>query len=318
MRAILLDLIAGLRYLRHKGILRRAWRSPRIALGVGTAIDPEAQIMLPDDVTIGPLVSIGDGAYVGPYVLIGPSAQGITIGQETSINSHCDILGTVTIGRYCTLASHIYMSSGRHHFRLKPAALIRDQDALARQTPALQAKHDQPVVIDEDVWVGRGVYIAAGVHIGRGAVIGANAVVLGDVPPYAVYGGVPASKISERLLFAPPIAVSASVESDGAYFYEGFTCLNGAREFRGRAKIVLSPRPAREIVVQGSCPSDGIRLSFGLVGCILATQLLARGDFTLRHTIDAAQDNGESWRMLRLEIPPDAAPVAIANVELVF
>lgn len=57
---------------------------------------------------------------------------------------------------------------------------------------------DQPVVIEEDVWVGARAMILKGVRIGRGAIIAAGAVVTRSVPPYAVAGGVPARVIKFR------------------------------------------------------------------------------------------------------------------------
>ncbi|MBN1398753.1 MAG: hypothetical protein JXA06_12045 [Bacteroidetes bacterium] len=53
-------------------------------------------------------------------------------------------------------------------------------------------------VIEADVWVGFGAVIMAGVRIGRGSVIAAGAVVTQDVPPYEIWGGIPAKKIRSR------------------------------------------------------------------------------------------------------------------------
>ena len=57
---------------------------------------------------------------------------------------------------------------------------------------------DQPVVIENDVWVGTGAIILKGVNIGRGSVIAAGAVVAKNVPPYSIVGGVPAKVIKFR------------------------------------------------------------------------------------------------------------------------
>ncbi len=61
-----------------------------------------------------------------------------------------------------------------------------------------EGKGKGDTVVDDDVWIGNGATILSGVHIGQGAVIAAGAVVTGDVPPYAVYGGVPAKLIKYR------------------------------------------------------------------------------------------------------------------------
>ena len=53
------------------------------------------------------------------------------------------------------------------------------------------------VILENDVWIGTGVKILPGVTIGKGSVIAAGAVVTKDVPPYTLWGGVPAKKIKD-------------------------------------------------------------------------------------------------------------------------
>ena len=57
---------------------------------------------------------------------------------------------------------------------------------------------DQPVIIEDDVWIGARAIILKGVTIGRGAIIGAGAVVSRSVPPYAVAVGSPARVVKFR------------------------------------------------------------------------------------------------------------------------
>lgn len=57
--------------------------------------------------------------------------------------------------------------------------------------------------VGDDVWIGSGVTILSGVRIGQGAVIASGAVVSGDIPPYAIAGGVPAKVIRYR--FSKPV-----------------------------------------------------------------------------------------------------------------
>lgn len=53
----------------------------------------------------------------------------------------------------------------------------------------------QDIIVESDVWIGRNVTLLPSVQIGRGAIIGAGAVVTHSVPPYSVWGGIPAKLI---------------------------------------------------------------------------------------------------------------------------
>jgi acetyltransferase-like isoleucine patch superfamily enzyme len=55
-------------------------------------------------------------------------------------------------------------------------------------------------IIEADVWIGYGAIIMAGKRIGRGAIVASGAVVTQDVPPYEIWGGVPARKIRDRFI----------------------------------------------------------------------------------------------------------------------
>ena len=160
-------------------------------------------------------LALGAGAYVGRYVELSPGGV-IKIGARSSIQDRCVLLGTIQVGRYCTFAYGIYMSSGNHHFDRVPTSLIKDQDARAA------AEAQSPIVIEDDCWIGNGVFVAAGVRIGKGAVVGANSVVTGDVAPYTVVAGSPTRILRSRFEFRPPKQISCERAEDVPYFYAGF------------------------------------------------------------------------------------------------
>ena len=56
----------------------------------------------------------------------------------------------------------------------------------------------KPIRIGHHCWVGTGAIVLQGVTIGDGAVVAAGAVVTKDIPPYEVWGGVPAKFIRKR------------------------------------------------------------------------------------------------------------------------
>lgn len=61
-------------------------------------------------------------------------------------------------------------------------------------------KHDGTVgyapKVEDYVFIGTGAKILGGITIGKFSIIGANSVVMEDVPPFSVYAGIPARKIS--------------------------------------------------------------------------------------------------------------------------
>lgn len=58
---------------------------------------------------------------------------------------------------------------------------------------------EKPIIIVNNVWIGAIAIIMDGVSVGDGAIIVANSVVTKDVPPYAIFAGIPAKIIKYRL-----------------------------------------------------------------------------------------------------------------------
>ena len=56
----------------------------------------------------------------------------------------------------------------------------------------------KPIHVGHHCWIGTGATVLQGINIGDGAVVAAGAVVTKDVPPYEVWGGVPAKCIRKR------------------------------------------------------------------------------------------------------------------------
>jgi acetyltransferase-like isoleucine patch superfamily enzyme len=106
---------------------------------------------------------------------------------------------SLTIGRYCSLASiHIFLG-GNHRsdwVSTFPFGHIHQEyfDIASLEHPSSNGD----VIIGNDVWIGNGATIMSGVTIGDGAVIGANAHIVKNVAPYSIVGGNPAQLIRYR------------------------------------------------------------------------------------------------------------------------
>lgn len=114
--------------------------------------------------------------YIGPHVYIGPRAC------LSATNAKIIFKGHISVGE--DLSIH----TGNH------ARIIGMYHSDI--TESVKPKgYDKDVIIEEDVWIGSRVTILMGVTVGRGATIAAGSVVTKDVPPYSIFGGVPAKVI---------------------------------------------------------------------------------------------------------------------------
>jgi len=112
----------------------------------------------------------------------------------------------IKIGNHVTLNEWVYLSGFGEieiddNVRIghRTSIITSDHVRPSRKTPIFkQGIIAGKVKIKKDVLVGCNVTILKGVTIGRGAIIAAGAVVDKDVPPYEIFGGVPAKKISQR------------------------------------------------------------------------------------------------------------------------
>jgi acetyltransferase-like isoleucine patch superfamily enzyme len=119
-------------------------------------------------------IFIGNNVYIGPGAMFLASDSHIKIGNKVLFGPNVSLIG----GNH---SSHII------------GKLMADYK-ISDKRPS----DDQPITIEEDVWIGAGAKILNAVTIGRGAIVAAGAVVTKNVPPYAIVGGVPAKIFKYR------------------------------------------------------------------------------------------------------------------------
>lgn len=116
--------------------------------------------------------------YVGSNVYIGPN--------PTIISSD----STITIGNKVMLGPNVTLIGGDHN-----TDVIGE---LMYDIKIKQPKNDQPIVIEDDVWIGANTIVLKGVTIGTGSIIGAGSIVTKSIPPYSIATGNPAKVIKTR------------------------------------------------------------------------------------------------------------------------
>lgn len=119
-----------------------------------------------------------------------------SFGAYSYMRSGGELYGNTVVGRFCSIGQNVVIG------------LEKNKHPTTWLSTSLFAKHiekgyelinmENNTTIGNDCWIGRDAAIMSGVTIGDGAIIGARALVTSDVPPYAIYAGVPAKLIRYR------------------------------------------------------------------------------------------------------------------------
>lgn len=127
-------------------------------------------------------VQIGKGTSIHMWANF-YNPDNIEIGKDTIIGDHCFLDGRakIKIGNHVDIASQVLIYNSEH-------------DVHDPQFKAIE----QPVVIEDYVFIGPRVTILPGVKINKGAVVAAGAIVTKDIPAGKIFAGVPAKEIGER------------------------------------------------------------------------------------------------------------------------
>lgn len=118
---------------------------------------------------------------------VGKIAGDFSTGKYGFMADGCRVCPKVRVGHYVMFGPDVVITGRDHRYDIPGVPMIFSGRPEFEET-----------VIDSDVWIGHGSIIMSGVHIGRGAVIAAGSVVTKNVPPYEIFGGVPAGKIKAR------------------------------------------------------------------------------------------------------------------------
>lgn len=136
-------------------------------------------------------------AKINRFVFLNNSSIGAFsfIGHNSKFNN-------VKVGKYSSISANVYAGLYSHpiNFFSTSPIFYRPKNGSGTKWVNKLLFDDEPKIIDigNDVWIGINVTIISGVKIGDGAIIASHSVVTKDVPPYAIYGGVPAKFIRYR------------------------------------------------------------------------------------------------------------------------
>lgn len=144
----------------------------------------------------------GNGVQIGSYVTF-KHVETFEIGNGVFIGSQAHIQGRFD-GR-CVIGDHVWIGPQAYfdardlviedYVGWGPGAKVLGSThiGLPLDLPIIQTDLEiKPVRIEAWADVGTGAVILPGVTVGKGSIVGAGAVVAEDVPPFAIFAGVPA------------------------------------------------------------------------------------------------------------------------------
>lgn len=144
-------------------------------------------------------VRLGGGAKISPNSIVKGAAYignatigaGVKLGRGSYINS--GVIASGEIGEYCSIAYNVLIGLSEHVVSRITTSPF--EAAVMGLDPDATKKNVAPPKIGNGVWIGANVIILRGVVVGERSIIAAGAVVTKDIPPYEIWGGVPARKI---------------------------------------------------------------------------------------------------------------------------
>lgn len=153
----------------HSSIALTGIKPPFDLIDIGSKciIDQDVTIWLSGDEGAEPNISIRHNAYIGR-------------------NSFFAVYHPITIGAFAQIAAYCYIVGANHGYSRRDIPIME------------QGLVGGPISICDDAWLGTHVVVMPGVTIGKGAIVAAGAVVTKDIPPYEVWGGVPAKFLKDR------------------------------------------------------------------------------------------------------------------------
>ena len=136
-------------------------------------------------INIGDNFSIHRNSIIECTGVISDLGESLSIGDNVGIAQCCfiQVRGEVVIGNNVIFGPGVSLFSENHNFA--DVTKFINQQGVSRKG----------ITIEDGVWLASGVRVLDGVTVGKNSVVAAGSVVTKNVPPFSLYGGVPARLI---------------------------------------------------------------------------------------------------------------------------
>ena len=146
--------------------------------------------------------SVGEKVYF-PLKFSISNLENMQIGNDVSLGENFCVLNAladVTIGDHVMFGPGTTIITGNHRIDImgKYMTQVTNADKIVNIDGITQNPYDAPITFEGDNWIGANVTILKGVTMEKGSVVAAGAVVTKDIPPYEIWGGIPARRIGKR------------------------------------------------------------------------------------------------------------------------
>jgi acetyltransferase-like isoleucine patch superfamily enzyme len=159
----------------------------RISCGKSLTIGNNVKIIAlsKNGIVIGNNVSILNGSIIDCLGVYNNIGEGLSIGNNVGIGQNCfiQVRANVEIRSNVIFGPNVSVFSENHIFENSSIPIVK------------QGVTRKGVIIEEGVWIGTRSVVLDGVTIGKNSVIAAGSIVNKNVPPFSIYGGVPARLI---------------------------------------------------------------------------------------------------------------------------
>jgi acetyltransferase-like isoleucine patch superfamily enzyme len=144
----------------------------------GTAIYSNVQIA--DDVMFGHNVLVREGVKIGEHTKLGTN---VVVDGKSTIGSRVSIQTGVYICTYSTVEDAVFLG---------PCCVFTNDKYVVQKPFKLIGP-----TVKKGASIGANALLFPGITVGEGAVVGSQAMVNSDVPPRAIFAGIPAKKIAD-------------------------------------------------------------------------------------------------------------------------